>query len=111
MGRKQAQRLEGLAQGHLGSGRVRGEPEPRIVWSWPLKYQFSLGIPPASLLPPILCMGIMWGQLCLEEASLPPPHRLPGSACQVPACLSHFSPGPLLPASRPSATPITTLPG
>lgn len=45
------------------------------------------------------------GQLCSEEASLPAPHRPPGSGWQVPACRCHFSPGPLLPASRPPFNP------
>lgn len=67
----EAWRFEGLAQGHLGSERARGEPEPRTVWPWPLKCQFS----PEPLL--LLCCppsSAQCGGSCIwrKALSLPP---------------------------------------
>lgn len=112
------QRFEGLAWDHLGLGRDRGGPEPKAVWPWPLKCQFSVGIPSALLSPALsphpLCghEGLMWGQLRPEEACRPP-----FSPSSIWVWLASPSvPEPFLPWATPSyiqspPTPIPTLSG
>lgn len=60
-GGTETQRFEGLAWGHLGSGRDRGGLEPKTVRPWPLTCRFNQGIPSAPLLStptPIPCRGM-----------------------------------------------------